>query len=482
MLLKNRPIRRKLMTVMMLTTGAVLLLTCSAFFTYEFFTFRQASIRQLSTLGEIIAANSTAALAFGDRDNANEILAALKAEKHIAAAGLYDKEGNLFSQYPAGRPVGTFPLQPDDGGYRFEQAHLVGFQSVVQGNRKLGTLYLKSDMEAMYERFQRYGVIVALVIALSFLLAYMLSKSMQERISKPILALAETAKAISDRHDYSVRATKWDEDELGLLTDAFNHMLIQIQEQNSEITSFNQNLEQKVIERTREIEIANKELEAFSYSVSHDLRAPLRSIHGYMNIFHEEYSDKFDDEARRLINIIVKNAKKMGQLIDDLLAFSRLGRKELAKQTISMKDMVRHVWEEQEQLAGDRHIELILKEIPETYVDTATIRQLWVNLVSNAMKYTRHKEKAIVEIGSEEKEDKLTYYIKDNGAGFDMRYYDKLFGVFQRLHTDKEFEGTGVGLAIVQRIIAKHGGVIWAEARPNEGATFFFSLSKSPGG
>jgi len=305
---------------------------------------------------------------------------------------------------------------------------------------------------------------------------------LQKSISRPILALAETAKAISDRHDYSVRATKSDDDELGLLTDAFNHMLIQIQEQNSEITSFNQNLEQKVIERTREIEIANKELEAFSYSVSHDLRAPLRSIHGYMNIFHEEYSDKFDDEARRLINIIVKNAKKMGQLIDDLLAFSRLGRKELAKQTISMKDMVRHVWEEQEQLAGDRHIELVLKEIPEAYVDRATIRQLWVNLVSNAMKYTRHKEKAIVEIGSEEKEDKLTYYIKDNGAGFDMRYYDKLFGVFQRLHTDKEFEGTGVGLAIVQRIISRHGGVIWAEARPNEGATFFFSLSKSPGG
>ncbi len=481
MLLKNRPIQRKLMTVILLTSGAVLLLTCSAFFAYEFFTFRQATITQLSTLGEIIATNSTAALAFGDRDNANEILAALKAEKHIAAAGLYDREGNLFSQYPQGLPAGTFPLKPDSGGYRFEHSYLVGFQSVVQRERNLGTLYLKADMGAIYERFQRYGVIVALVIALSFLLAYLLSRRLQKKISKPILALAETAKAISDRHDYSVRATKSDDDELGLLTDAFNHMLIQIEEQNGEITLFNQKLEQKVIERTREIEIANKELEAFSYSVSHDLRAPLRSIHGYMNIFHEEYSDKFDDEARRLINIILKNAKKMGQLIDDLLAFSRLGRKELAKQTISMKDMVRHVWEEQEQLAGDRHIELVLKEIPEAYVDTATIRQLWVYLVSNAMKYTRHKEKAIVEIGSEEEEDKLTYYIKDNGAGFDMRYYDKLFGVFQRLHTDKEFEGTGVGLAIVQRIISKHGGAIWAEARPNEGATFFFSLSKSPG-
>jgi light-regulated signal transduction histidine kinase (bacteriophytochrome) len=199
-----------------------------------------------------------------------------------------------------------------------------------------------------------------------------------------------------------------------------------------------------------------------------------------MNIFYEEYSDKFDEEARRLVTIILKNAKRMGQLIDDLLAFSRLGRKELAKQNISMEDIIHHVWEEQTQMAGERHIELVLKEMPEAYVDSITIRQLWVNLVSNAIKYTRNKQEAVVEIGSEESEDNLIYYIRDNGAGFDMRYYDKLFGVFQRLHSDKEFEGTGVGLAIVQRIISKHGGKIWAEAKPNEGATFFFSLNKSP--
>ena len=481
MLLKNTPIRRKLMTVILLTSGAALLLTCSAFFAYEFFTFRQTTVRQLSTLGEIIAANSTAALAFGNRDDADEILTALKADKHIVAASLYDSEGNLFSQYPAGLPINAFPARPEGEGYRFEHSHLVGFQAVVEGNRNLGTLYLKSDMGAMVERFQLYSCIAILVIAVSFLLAYMLSKSLQQRISKPILALAETAKAISDRRDYSVRATKFGDDELGSLTDAFNHMLIQIQEQNKEITSFNQKLEQKVMERTREMEIANKELEAFSYSISHDLRAPLRSIHGYMNIFSEEYSDRFDDEARRLVNIILKNAQKMGQLIDDLLAFSRLGRKELAKQNVSMKGIVHDVWQEQTQLVGQRHIEFVLKEIHEAYADSVTIRQLWVNLVSNAIKYTRHKKNAVVEIGSEEKEDIVTYYIKDNGAGFNMRYYGKLFGVFQRLHSDKEFEGTGVGLAIVQRIITKHGGMIWAEAKPNEGATFYFSLKKFTG-
>jgi len=198
-----------------------------------------------------------------------------------------------------------------------------------------------------------------------------------------------------------------------------------------------------------------------------------------MNIFSEEYSDKLDEEARRLVNIIVKNAKRMGQLIDDLLAFSRLGRKELVKQNVSMNDIVNHVCEEQRQQLGDRNIQLVLKEIPDACADSATIQQLWVNLVSNAIKYTRHKENAVIEIGSEERDDSLTYYIKDNGAGFDMRYYEKLFGVFQRLHSDKEFEGTGVGLAIVQRIISKHGGQIWAEAKPDEGATFYFTLKRA---
>jgi len=233
-----------------------------------------------------------------------------------------------------------------------------------------------------------------------------------------------------------------------------------------------------VAERTNELEVANKELEAFSYSVSHDLRAPLRSIHGYMNIFLEEYADKFDAEGKRLIDIILKNGQKMGQLIDDLLAFSRLGRRDLIKVKVSMNDVVGSIWEELKKLEEERLVELIHHELPETVADSITIKQVWSNLISNALKYTRCKDKAIIEIGSEEDHGSIIYYIKDNGAGFDMRYYNKLFGVFQRLHSQEEFEGTGVGLAIVQRIIAKHQGEIWADAKLNEGATFFFSLPK----
>ena len=477
MLFKDIPIRKKLMTAIMLTSGAVLLLTCASFFAYEYHTFRQTTVRQLSTLGEIIASNSTAALAFDSPEDANEILTALKAEKHIVAACLYDQEGNLFSQYPENMPANSFPVKPASEGYRFENSYLEGYQPVIQGERRLGTLYLKSDLNAMYERFQLYLLIAILVIAVSSLLAYFLSKLLQKGISKPILALAQTAKAISDHQDYSVRATKLGKDELGSLTDAFNKMLIQIQEQNQKLSEFNQNLEQKVTERTLELEAVNKELSSFSYSISHDLRTPLRSIHGYISILSEEYGRQLDDEAKRLMSIISHNAKRMGQLIDDLLAFSQLGKKELRKTKVSMNHIVTEVWEELSRMEGKRSIEFIRKELPDAYADPATIKQVWINLISNALKYTGNKEKAIIEISFEEQGEETVYSIRDNGAGFDMQYQNKLFGVFQRLHSPKEFEGTGVGLAIVGRIIAKHGGEIWANGKVNEGAAFYFSLS-----
>lgn len=475
---KGSSIRRKLMRAILLTSMAVLVLTCSAFFAYEFITFRQASVRELTTLSEIIANNSTAALAFDDTEAATEILSALKAESHIVAASLYNSEGKLFAYYPPAMAISDLPSNAEEYGFRFENSHINGFQAVMLGSKRLGTLYLKSDTGAMVARFRLYGTITALVITLSLVLTYILSKSLEKRISNPILTLAETAKIVSDRQDYSVRAAKQGDDEIGLLTDAFNHMLTHIQEQTAEIVAFNQKLELMVAERTQELQSVNHELESFSYSISHDLRAPLRSIHGYMNILAEEYGDKFDDEAKRLVNIIMKNGQKMGQLVDDLLAFSRLGRKELTKTDVAMQDMVSLIIEEQKKLNGSETLEVRFSPLPPARADNSTIRQVWVNLISNAIKYSKQKEKSVVEVGYHEENDEVTYFVKDNGAGFDMKYYDKLFGVFQRLHSENEFEGTGVGLAIVHRIIAKHGGKIWAEAKVNEGATFFFTLKK----
>lgn len=228
--------------------------------------------------------------------------------------------------------------------------------------------------------------------------------------------------------------------------------------------------------RAEELVLANNELESFSYSVSHDLRAPLRAIHGYARMLKEDYENQLDTEANRLMNNIMLNAKKMGQLIDDLLTFSRLGRKELLKRNIPMQDMVTEICREMKMEHSDRNIQFKVNTLEPVLGDSAALNQVWTNLISNAVKYSKLNEVTIIEIGSEVRGDEIIYSIKDNGAGFDMRYASKLFGVFQRLHSDEKFEGTGVGLAIVHRIISKHKGRVWAEGKVNEGATFNFSL------
>jgi PAS domain S-box-containing protein len=227
--------------------------------------------------------------------------------------------------------------------------------------------------------------------------------------------------------------------------------------------------EQKVI-------AINNELEAFTYSVSHDLRAPLRSIDGYSKILQEDYGSKMDSEANRLLDIIKNNARRMGQLIDDLLDFSRLGRKELEKSMVNMEALVTHVQQELVSQEKGRKIQFKINRLEDVNGDARMMRQVWINLISNAIKYSRMQEVATIEIGSSSDDNRVVYFIRDNGVGFDMKYADKLFGVFQRLHKVQEFEGTGVGLALAHRIVSRHGGKIWVEARVNQGATFFFFI------
>lgn len=224
-----------------------------------------------------------------------------------------------------------------------------------------------------------------------------------------------------------------------------------------------------------ELQAVNKELEAFSYSVSHDLRAPLRAINGFSKILYEDYASKLDAEGIGMLNIIRDNSKKMGELIDALLAFSKLGRREISVSEINMTELVATVREEEMRGQSDK-TEFIINELPAATGDIVLIKQVWINLVSNAIKYSQHIPKARIEIGSYYKENLIVYYVKDNGAGFDMQYYDKLFGVFQRLHSQEEFIGTGIGLSIAEKVINRHGGSVWAESKLNEGSCFYFSL------
>jgi len=250
-----------------------------------------------------------------------------------------------------------------------------------------------------------------------------------------------------------------------------------------EVRQLNAALEHRVTERTAQLEAANEELEAFSYSVSHDLRTPLRAIDGFSRILLEDHAPHLASDAQRYLQLVRDNAQRMGELIDDLLAFSRLSRQALTKRAVAPADLARQALADLRSGHDGRRLDIRVENLPACQADPALLKQVFVNLLANALKFTRQREMAVIEVGCQinnAAEGPPVYYVKDNGVGFDMRYAHKLFGVFQRLHRAEDYEGTGVGLALVQRIIHRHGGHVWAEAEENKGATFYFTLEGVP--
>jgi signal transduction histidine kinase len=315
-------------------------------------------------------------------------------------------------------------------------------------------------------------VIASIASAIS-IAAGLLGLFFARTITRPVQQLAAGAEEIGGGNLEHMVGTA-SKDEIGGLSRTFDRMTESLK---ATMVSRDE-LEQRVRDRTAQLEAANKELEAFSYSVSHDLRAPLRAIDGFSRIILEDYLDKLDDEGRRVLNVIRGNTKRMAQLIDDLLVFSHLGRQEIRISDVDMGKLAKNAFKELNLIIPERKIHFSIKPLSPIHGDQAMIRQVLINLLSNAVKFTRPKENATIEVGGGREGNENIYYVKDNGVGFDMQYVDKLFGVFQRLHSAAEFEGTGVGLAIVQRIIHRHGGRVWADGKVGEGSTFYFSLPR----
>ena len=358
---------------------------------------------------------------------------------------------------------------------RFDTDYLGHQVIVTSAPVKFGSLnwalIAKQDVAEAFRLAESLTYVLLLVIGIVVLLVFLVTLWIADRLSSPVLRLADMAQAVAGGNlEVEVQVEVSRPDELGILANAFKSMTVQLRDLIS-------GLEQRVHKRTAELEAANKELEAFSYSVSHDLRAPLRAIGGFSRILMEDYAQQLPPEMAHYLTIIRESSQQMGRLIDDLLTFSRLSRQPLSRQPVDVARLVHQVLDSLNREPEGRHVQIAIRELPPCQGDPALLRQVWVNLLSNALKFTRGREPSIIEIGSSTQEDDApVYFVRDNGVGFDMQYADKLFGVFQRLHRDEEFEGTGIGLAIVQRIIRRHGGRVWAKSEPNMGATFYFTI------
>jgi signal transduction histidine kinase len=433
------------------------------------------------------------------------LLASLNLEKYMqlratslpresAVIALMDGKGTILTWHPDGEKLRGTSIA-DSPLFRFAREHLDGdvreFTEVGEASRIWAVSALpefpeaglhvvvgvsgKDLLAAANRNLGQALSILAVVSLLVFAGAWALVELGIRRQATRIIA----AVARFGGGDFGARIGKpYPRGEMGDLMVALDHDFELMQAQRDVIQRLNADLERRVAERTAQIETSSKELEDFTYTVSHDLRTPLRAIGGFSRILEEDYGDKLDDEARRLIGVVCENARKMGQLIDDLLTFSRLGRKPVAATSINMEALARSALTEigAPAAAGRARIEIHL--LPEAWGDPALIKQVWTNLLSNAIKFSGKREQPVIELSGRADGAESVYCVKDNGAGFDMQYYEKLFGVFQRLHSEAEFFGVGVGLAIVRRIVSRHGGRVWAEGKVDEGAAFYFSLPR----
>jgi PAS domain S-box-containing protein len=583
-----------------------IILVFSGFFTYERMTYRKLLLNDIETKAAIIAENSNAALAFRDSTDAARVLNSLASQPHFIGAAIYDSTGRIFAVYMRPRAIASFPSKPQADMTQFEDDALVSYEPVMLNGTRLGTLYLRSDLAGQRERFWSYIEIALMVLIGTLAITYLVATVLAKNIAAPIVNLTDTVRQVSDRHDYTTRASKSTNDETGFLADSFNRMIEQIQERDDHLRQTNQalqnseqryrttldgmmegcqiidfdfryvylndvaalqghflkekllghtmmeiypgidqtpffeklrdcrerrahhrmeneftypdgskgwfnlsiepvpegvfilsaditpqkqlaeelrrhreQLEEMVKDRTVQLESANKELEAFSYSVSHDLRAPLRHIDGFADLLQKQSEKHLDEKGRRLLKTIADSAKQMGMLIDDLLVFSSMGRVEMHTRTVNISEIVRGLIERMGQDTQGRVVEWVVNGLPDVQGDASMLRLVYQNLLENAVKYSRPREKTKIEIGCVNNQDEYNFFVRDNGVGFDMQYVGKLFGVFQRLHRLDEFEGTGIGLANVRRIIARHGGRTWAEAVVDQGATIYFSLPKA---
>ena len=492
-----RSLRQKLLGLVLLTTLVALVVALGALIGYDLRAYHRTLVSDMTTQAELLGRTIAPALAFDDPRVAKENLGLLRFRPLVSSAAVYNARGALFVTYARTDDKHAFPKLPGPEGARVEDGDLVLFKRIVNDNEILGTVYLRADYELFGRVFDYLGIAAVVLIA-AMLVAFFMSSWMQNIVTRPVLAIAEIARDVVGRRDYSRRAVKMSGDEVGTLVEAFNDMLAEIERRTQELEAsnarlgreveersraeaevlrLNAELEDRVRERTAQLETANKELEAFSYSVSHDLRAPLRAIDGFGQALVDDFPQHLPEAARRYLTRIRGSTQYMAQLIEDLLNLARVSRGKLECRPVDLSQLARAVAGELQQRESGRSVEISVWDGMSAEADPHLLRVALENLIGNAWKFTSKCEKPHIEIGALKDHGHTTFFVRDNGAGFDMAFADKLFGAFQRLHAARDYAGTGIGLATVQRIVHRHGGRIWAEAEVGKGAVFFFTLA-----
>jgi signal transduction histidine kinase len=477
----NHSISDKFMRMTLMVSGTALLLAYVSFLVYDLYNLRRELITATATEANIVGANSVTALLFDDKQAAENTLSALRNSPQVRAAVILRTDGTEFARYQRDAAV---PFKLDDhlalGETRQYWSRgrniLMGTRIEFQGGW-VGTVYLLAETGNVARRVERFGLISAVMLLICFAVALLATSTVRHLVTDPLTGLARTAQVVTREKDYSVRAKiPPSSDELSFLVQSFNEMLEQIQARDRALESTRSDLERRVEERTAELSATNKELEAFSYSVAHDLRGPLQHINNIGFLLQHSASEGLNAEGRMLVDRLLEGSKRMSILIDDLLNLSRASSHPLHRTPIDLSHTVQAIATRLQEEGDGRKVQFIIAKGARVIADESLVQVVLENLLGNAWKYTSKVGAAEIEFGYTEESGGTVYFVRDNGAGFNPRYADRLFRPFQRLHSQSEFTGTGVGLATAYRIITRHGGKIWARGNIDQGATFFFTL------
>jgi len=484
MFLQKLPIGRKLTLVIFFAIMIVLLMVFAVTINWNVRAIRKSSLESAKSAVQVFSQDFTKILVFDSPHIAADTVSRLEATPSIKSAVLFNSTGKpvFFYQSKTAQKL-PVPQVKAPQSY-FDDKCLNIYAPVTYEGANYGTVYYRISTSLLTSTLLNYKYSIAVFIIIAIAISALISYRIQRMISRPIVNLANILNRVVSENNFALRAHTEEGSEIGQLYNNFNHMIGNIEQQQQELQTehrelekYRDHLEQLVDERTRELAEYTRELESFSYSVSHDLRAPLRAINGFSAVLNEDYGATLDDDAKDMLKRIVASSNHMGELIDDILQLSRINQHAIAKQNINLSEIALEV--AVERTGPNTNMESASVSITpniKVIADPKLMRIVMDNLIGNALKYSAKCEKPHVDIGVKYGNGATIIYVKDNGVGFDMQYVDKLFAPFERLHSPQEYDGTGIGLATVKRVVQRHGGEVWAVSEMEQGATFYFSL------